>query len=78
MSAYAVRAGMKALVFVPAGKITAAKLAQALEFGATVIELDGNFDQAFAVFALVRARFESVSCEFAESVSSGGAKDDCL
>ena len=47
MSAYAVRAGMKALVFVPAGKITAAKLAQALEFGATVIELDGNFDQAF-------------------------------
>src|SRR5580704_4155773 len=47
MSAYAVRAGMKALVFVPAGKITAAKLAQALEFGAMVIEVAGNFDQAF-------------------------------
>lgn len=46
MSAYAVRAGMKALVFVPAGKITAAKLAQALEFGATVVEIAGNFDQA--------------------------------
>jgi threonine synthase len=47
MSAYAVRAGMKSLVFVPAGKVTPAKLAQALEFGATVIELAGNFDQAF-------------------------------
>ena len=47
MSAYAVRAGMKSLVFVPVGKITPAKLAQALEFGATVIELAGNFDQAF-------------------------------
>ena len=47
MSAYAMRAGMKALVFVPAGKITAAKLAQALEFGAMVIEIAGNFDQAF-------------------------------
>jgi threonine synthase len=47
MSAYAVRAGMKALVFVPAGKITSAKLAQALEFGAMVIEIAGNFDQAF-------------------------------
>jgi threonine synthase len=47
MSAYAARAGMKALVFVPAGKITPAKLAQALEFGAMVIEIAGNFDQAF-------------------------------
>ena len=47
MSAYAARAGMKALVFVPTGKITPAKLAQALEFGAMVIEIAGNFDQAF-------------------------------
>ncbi len=47
MSAYAVRAGMKSLVFVPAGKVTPAKLAQAVEFGATVIEVAGNFDQAF-------------------------------
>jgi threonine synthase len=46
MSAYAIRAGMKALVFVPGGKIAMAKLAQALEFGATVIEIGGNFDRA--------------------------------
>jgi threonine synthase len=47
MAAYAARAGMKAVVFVPAGKISAAKLAQALEFGAVVIEIGDNFDQAF-------------------------------
>ena len=47
MAAYAVRAGMKAVVFVPQGKISAAKLAQALEFGAVVVEIGDNFDQAF-------------------------------
>jgi len=47
MAAYAARAGMKAVVFVPFGKISTAKLAQALEFGAVVIEMGDNFDQAF-------------------------------
>ena len=47
MAAYAARAGMRAVVFVPFGKISTAKLAQALEFGAVVIEMGDNFDQAF-------------------------------
>jgi threonine synthase len=47
MAAYAARAGMKAVVFVPFGKISTAKLAQALEFGAVVIEMGDNFDEAF-------------------------------
>jgi threonine synthase len=47
MAAYATRAGMKAVVFVPFGKITTAKMAQALEFGSMVIEIGDNFDQAF-------------------------------
>jgi threonine synthase len=47
MAAYAARAGMKAVVFVPYGKISTAKLAQALEFGSVVIEMGDNFDQAF-------------------------------
>ena len=46
MAAYAARAGLKALVFVPAGRITSAKLAQALDFGAFVIEIEGTFDDA--------------------------------
>jgi threonine synthase len=47
MAAYAARAGVKAVVFVPFGKISTAKLAQALEFGAVVIEMGDNFDEAF-------------------------------
>src|SRR5579862_5607300 len=47
MAAYAMRAGMRAVVFVPFGEISQAKLAQALEFGATVVEVGSNFDQAF-------------------------------
>lgn len=47
MAAYAVRAGMKTLLFVPYRQISAAKLAQALDFGALVVEVGDNFDQAF-------------------------------
>jgi threonine synthase len=47
MAAYAARAGLRALVFVPAGRISAAKLAQALDLGAFVIEIGESFDQAF-------------------------------
>jgi len=47
MAAYAARAGMKALVFVPYKQISAAKLAQALDFGAIVVEVGDTFDEAF-------------------------------
>ena len=47
MAAYAARAGMKALLFVPYKQISAAKLAQALDFGAMVVEVGDNFDEAF-------------------------------
>ena len=55
MSAYAVRADLRAAVFVPGGKVTAAKLAQALEFGATVIEIAGNFDRALELLQSLAA-----------------------
>lgn len=47
MAAYAARAGLKALLFVPYRQISAAKLAQALDFGALVIEIGDSFDEAF-------------------------------
>jgi threonine synthase len=46
MAAYAAQAGLPALVFIPAGKIAAGKLAQALAYGATTLQIDGNFDDA--------------------------------
>ena len=45
-AAYAGRAGMKCWVVLPAGKVAAGKLAQAVMHGAEIIALDGNFDQA--------------------------------
>ena len=47
MAAYAARAGLPALLFVPEGAVSAAKLAQAIDFGARVVETGSNFDQAF-------------------------------
>lgn len=43
-AAYAVRAGISAFVLIPDGKIALGKLAQAMMYGATVIQIKGNFD----------------------------------
>ena len=49
LSAYAAKAGMKCAVFLPSGKVAMGKLAQALFFGAKVLSVDGNFDDALAL-----------------------------
>ena len=46
MAAYAARAGTRAFVFIPADQIAYGKLSQSLEFGAKVVEIEGNFDDA--------------------------------
>ncbi|RLK61391.1 threonine synthase [Actinokineospora cianjurensis] len=43
-SAYAARAGLTSAVLVPRGKIALGKLAQAVAYGARVLQIDGNFD----------------------------------
>ncbi len=48
-AAYAARAGLKAFVLIPEGKIALGKLAQAMIHGATVIQIDGNFDEALTL-----------------------------
>jgi threonine synthase len=45
-AAYAAKAGMDCVVLVPEGKIAMGKLAQAIVYGAQVIQIRGNFDQA--------------------------------
>ncbi len=45
-AAYAARADMGCVVLVPDGKIALGKLAQAIVYGATVLQIRGNFDQA--------------------------------
>ncbi len=48
LAAYAARAGITARVYLPKGAVSLAKLAQSLEHGAEVVEIDGNFDNALA------------------------------
>lgn len=44
VAAYAARAGMKSIVLLPAGRVSSGKLAQALEYGAHVLEVATDFD----------------------------------
>jgi threonine synthase len=48
-AAYAVRAGIKAFVLIPEGKIALGKLAQTLMYDATIIQISGNFDKGMAL-----------------------------
>jgi len=48
-AAYAARAGIDCIVVLPAGKIAAGKLAQAVAHGATIVPIDGNFDDALDI-----------------------------
>src|SRR6187401_3318982 len=48
-AAYAARAGIRCAVILPAGKIAHGKLVQAYAYGAKVVAIDGNFDDALRV-----------------------------
>lgn len=45
-AAYAARAGMRCIVVIPDGKIAMGKLAQAVMYGAEIVAIEGNFDEA--------------------------------
>jgi threonine synthase len=53
LAAYAARAGLSAQVYLPAGQVSHNKLAQAMDFGAEVVEIEGSFDDALE--ALLRS-----------------------
>ena len=48
-AAYAGRAGTSCVVILPAGKIATGKLLQAFAYGAKIIAIDGNFDDALRI-----------------------------
>ncbi|WP_221569320.1 threonine synthase [Alkalihalobacillus sp. TS-13] len=48
-AAYAARAGMKCIVVIPDGKIAQGKLAQAVMYGAEIVSIEGNFDEALEI-----------------------------
>src|SRR5687767_1254670 len=54
-AAYGARAGLAVYVLIPAGKIAMGKLSQAMMHQATVIQVDGNFDQALSIVKTLSA-----------------------
>jgi threonine synthase len=46
LASYAAQAGMQGIVFLPAGQIAEGKLAQSLAYGATTVQIAGDFDAA--------------------------------
>src|SRR5450830_2008468 len=65
-AAYAGRAGLQCAVLVPQGKIALGKMAQALAYGARVLEIRGNFDQALEI---VRELGEKAGLEVVNSIN---------
>ena len=49
LAAYAARARLACAIIVPGGQVSHAKLAQALDYGAKVLEIEGNFDACMNV-----------------------------
>src|SRR4030095_5200852 len=49
LAAYAARAHLRCAIIVPGGQVSHAKLAQALDYGAKVLEVEGNFDSCMNV-----------------------------
>ena len=65
-AAYAAKAGMTAAVLVPDGKIAMGKLAQALVHGATLLQVEGNFDDCLV---LARSLSENYPVALVNSVN---------
>ena len=56
MAAYAGRAGLQALVFVPSGQVAVGKIAQALAHGVKMLAVNGNFDRCLELVDQASAR----------------------
>jgi threonine synthase len=65
-AAYAARANLRCIVVIPEGKIAMGKLAQAVMYGAEIISIEGNFDQALNI---VRSLSESSPITLVNSVN---------
>ncbi|WP_232695589.1 threonine synthase [Brevibacillus daliensis] len=55
-AAYAARAGLRCIVLIPDGNIALGKLAQAIAYGAEVIAVEGNFDEALQIVRDITAQ----------------------
>ena len=60
LAAYAAKAGLQCAVLIPSGKIAYGKLSQAMIYGAKVIQVRGNFDQALDAVLKLSEKHRSI------------------
>ncbi|GMA51683.1 threonine synthase [Alicyclobacillus contaminans] len=65
-AAYAARAGMRAIILIPDGYVALGKLSQAMIYGAQILAVRGNFDEALA---MVREVAESLPVTIVNSIN---------
>src|SRR4051812_9591470 len=68
-AAYAARAGIEAVIVVPAGAIASSKLVQVRAVGGTIVEIEGTFGDAFA-------HAEALASEVGSLFVNSGGNDD--
>lgn len=56
-AAYGAKAGMRTFVLIPDGYIALGKLSQAMMYGAEIIAINGNFDEALEVVRIVSEKY---------------------
>src|SRR5699024_9670620 len=56
-AAYAAKASMKAVVVIPEGKVAMGKLAQAVMYGAEIVQIAGNFDDALTMVQHISEKY---------------------
>jgi len=66
LAAYSARANLQCAILLPRGQISSAKLAQSLDYGAIVLELEGNFDDCMR---LIRELGDDPSIYVANSIN---------
>ena len=57
---HAARAGLKAIVVIPEGKIALGKLSQAVMYGAEIVSIEGNFDEALEIVKEIAENDEEI------------------
>jgi threonine synthase len=57
-AAYAAHAGIRSVVLLPAGRVAAGKLAQAVVYGAQVVTVEGSFDDALTLARTAADRYD--------------------
>ncbi len=58
VASYAALAGIPSIVFIPEGKISAAKLSQTIAYGATIVQIRGDFDAAMRLVQEASAAYD--------------------